>query len=239
MGLFDKKYCDLCGGKIGLLGNRKLDDGNMCKDCASLISPFLTGRKQFTVADMKEHLNYRDENKKNLAGFNPTSTYGVNTKLYIDEPQGLWLVTSSRNYKNENPDIMTKNQVTGCLVSVDESRTEIKFKASDGTEKSYNPPKYDVDYDFYVTISVNSPWFSEIKFKTNSDRIEEQKSPEYQTAERAANEIKRVLTQVQSSVRREASQAARPKTSIICPNCQATTLPDENGRCEYCGGAVG
>ena len=27
MGLFDKKVCDICGEKIGLLGNRKLDDG--------------------------------------------------------------------------------------------------------------------------------------------------------------------------------------------------------------------
>ena len=25
MGLFDKKNCDICGEKIGLLGNRKLD----------------------------------------------------------------------------------------------------------------------------------------------------------------------------------------------------------------------
>ena len=30
MGLFDKKYCDICGEKIGLLGNRKLDDRNLC-----------------------------------------------------------------------------------------------------------------------------------------------------------------------------------------------------------------
>ena len=28
MGLFDKKNCDICGDKIGLLGNRKLDNGN-------------------------------------------------------------------------------------------------------------------------------------------------------------------------------------------------------------------
>ena len=34
MGLFDKKYCDICGNKIGLLGNKKLEDGNLCKDCA-------------------------------------------------------------------------------------------------------------------------------------------------------------------------------------------------------------
>ncbi len=31
MGLFSKKYCDVCGEKIGLLGNRKLEDGNLCK----------------------------------------------------------------------------------------------------------------------------------------------------------------------------------------------------------------
>lgn len=29
-GIFDKKYCDICGEKIGLLGNRKLEDGNLC-----------------------------------------------------------------------------------------------------------------------------------------------------------------------------------------------------------------
>ena len=38
MGLFDKKYCDICGEKIGLLGNRKLEDGNLCKDCAKKLT---------------------------------------------------------------------------------------------------------------------------------------------------------------------------------------------------------
>jgi len=234
MGLFDKKFCDLCGNKIGLLGNRKLADGNMCKDCANLSSPYLTGRKTFSVSDMKEHLAYREQNKIALAEFNPTSSYGAATKIHIDEPSGVWLVTSSSNYRNGNPDIMTTSQVTGCLISVNESRTEIKFKATDGTEKSYNPPKYDVDYDIYVTISVNSPWFSEIKFKVNPSRIEERNSPEYQSSERAANEIKRALTAVHA----KAKESMKPKTSVICPNCQATTLPDANGRCEYCGGAV-
>ena len=41
MGLFDKKICDICGEKIGLLGNRKLDDGNLCKDCAKKLSPLV------------------------------------------------------------------------------------------------------------------------------------------------------------------------------------------------------
>ena len=49
MGLFDKKYCDICGEKIGLLGNRKLEDGNLCKNCAAKLSPWFTERKQSTV----------------------------------------------------------------------------------------------------------------------------------------------------------------------------------------------
>ena len=51
MGLFDKKNCDICGDKIGLLGNRKLDDGNLCKNCAAKLSPWFEETKGlFTVA---------------------------------------------------------------------------------------------------------------------------------------------------------------------------------------------
>lgn len=34
MGLFAKKYGDIRGEKIGLPGNRKLEDGHLYKDCA-------------------------------------------------------------------------------------------------------------------------------------------------------------------------------------------------------------
>ncbi|MBQ4253374.1 MAG: DUF4428 domain-containing protein, partial [Erysipelotrichaceae bacterium] len=69
MGLFDAKYCDICGEKIGLLGNRKLDDGNMCKNCAAKLSPFFTGRKRTSVADIKKQLAYREENARQLVDF--------------------------------------------------------------------------------------------------------------------------------------------------------------------------
>ena len=64
MGLFDKKYCDICGEKIGLLGNRKLEDGNLCKDCARKLSPFFSERRSSTVEDIKRQLAYRAENGK-------------------------------------------------------------------------------------------------------------------------------------------------------------------------------
>ena len=52
MGLFDKKICDICGEKIGLLGNRKLDDGNLCKDCAKKLSPWFEERRHSTVPEI-------------------------------------------------------------------------------------------------------------------------------------------------------------------------------------------
>lgn len=36
---FDKKYCDICGEKIGFPGNKKVEDGNLCKNCAAKLSP--------------------------------------------------------------------------------------------------------------------------------------------------------------------------------------------------------
>ncbi len=76
MGLFDKKYCDICGEKIGLLGNRKLEDGNLCKDCAKKLSPFFSDRRNSTVVEIKKQLAYREENERRLADFHPDSTFG-------------------------------------------------------------------------------------------------------------------------------------------------------------------
>ena len=79
MGLFDKKYCDVCGEKIGLLGNRKLEDGNLCKNCAKKLSPFFNERRSSTVDEIKQQLAYREENKRQLAYFNPTHRTFLNS----------------------------------------------------------------------------------------------------------------------------------------------------------------
>ena len=60
MGLFDKKYCDICGEKIGLLGNRKLENGNLCKNCAKKLSPWFSDRRNSTVEEIKAQLAYRE-----------------------------------------------------------------------------------------------------------------------------------------------------------------------------------
>ena len=239
MGLFDKKFCDLCGQKIGLLGNRKLEDGNMCKDCAALLSPFTTDRRRTTLAEIKDHLAYREANKDDVKAFNVTRTLGDRTKVLLDEGAGKFLVTSSGRWQNENPDVLLISQVTGCNSEIRESRTELKTKDKDGNSISYNPPRYDIDYDFYLTIHVNSPFFSEIEFKVNNNRIEERLSVEYREIERQTNEIKQALSQAQQAARETVIAASAPKTAQICPLCGATTIPDAHGCCEYCGGAVG
>ena len=35
----------------------------------------------------------------------------------------------------------------------------------------------------------------------------------------------------------QAAAAAAPKEKLTCPWCGATTIPDANGCCEYCGGS--
>lgn len=234
MGLFDKKYCDLCGEKIGLLGNRKLNDGNMCKNCARDISPYLTGRRQFTVADMKEHLDYREENKRKLERFSPMRTIGSYAKLYIDDNSGQWLISRFARYKENNPDILTFDQVTGCTVTLEEDRDEIKRKLPDGKEESYQPPRYQYRYDFKVEINVNSPWFSEISFNVNNSSIENRASAEYKNAERQAGEIRDALIGLHTEMRQAAAEAAAPKASLKCPFCGAVVTPTASGKCPFC-----
>ena len=76
MGLFDKKYCDVCGKEIKFLGNRKLDDGNMCKDCAAKLSHWFTGRKKTSLEAIKEQLAYREKNAEALKTFSPSKIIG-------------------------------------------------------------------------------------------------------------------------------------------------------------------
>ena len=157
MGLFDKKTCSVCGNQIGLLGNRKLDDGNLCKDCASKLSPFFTGRRKATVADIKEQLAYREENRRNLASLMPTITINGDKNVYIDEAARKFIVTASTNWRDANPDIIDYTMVYKAEVTVDEDREEVMDKNEEGKEISFVPPKYEYSYTFNVKLYVKHP----------------------------------------------------------------------------------
>ena len=156
MGLFDKKYCDICGEKIGLLGNRKLEDGNCCKDCASKLSYWMTDRRSSTVEEIKQHLAYREANWDRVAAMKPTRTFGNGTKIYLDEEKGQFFVARYSNWQGENPDVLDLSQVTACRTSVEEHKTELYDKDANGKRIRFDPPRYEVEYEFTVEIDVDS-----------------------------------------------------------------------------------
>ena len=334
MGLFDKKYCDICGEKIGLLGNRKLEDGNLCKNCAAKLSPWFTERKQSTVEEIKEQLAYREANKEAVAAFHTTRTLGKDVKVLLDEDNGKFMVTSARNIAEANPDVLSFGDVTGCDLDIEEGRTEIEYEDREGNRQSFNPRRYAYHYDFYMTIHVNHPYFDEIRFKLNDSSVdgdvdtlieydqagamggrspmagsgrpmagsgagrpqagarpragtagarpqaggvrpmgqrpqqqpmpgqmmgqmpgqmapaaafgydqtsnaeEIKNSVEYREYENLGWEIRDVLMQVREGARAEAAEANAPKQAVKCPYCGATTIPTENGCCEYCGAPI-
>ena len=203
--MFEKKNCDICGGEIGLLGNKKLEDGNLCKECASKLSPWFSDRRRSTVDQIREQLDWREANQQRVAQFNPTRTLGNDMKVILDEDAGRFIVTRSSRWREANPDVLDFSQVTGCDTEIRESRTELHWKDSDGEEHDYDPPRYDVDYDMYLTIHVNVPYYDSISFKVNGSRIEERNSVEYREAERQANEIRAALTELRETTREAAA----------------------------------
>ena len=95
--IFDKKECSICGGEIGLLGNRKLEDGNLCKECAAKLSPWVGDRRQSTVEEIQKQLSYREANQARVSSFRTTRTLGERMKVLLDEDAGLFMVTPARN----------------------------------------------------------------------------------------------------------------------------------------------
>ena len=178
MGLFDKKFCDFCGNKIGLLGNKKLEDANMCKDCASKLSPWFSERRHSTKADIDKQLEYREQNKSAVAAFNATRTLGnTSTKLLIDDNARKFMVTSAKDINTANPDVLDFSQAQGCDLDVKEHRSEIRRTDSNGHSVSYNPPRYKYSYEFHAIIRVNHPYFDEMKFALSNGSIEVGEQP--------------------------------------------------------------
>ncbi|MBP5416828.1 MAG: DUF4428 domain-containing protein [Clostridiales bacterium] len=178
MGLFDKKFCDFCGNKIGLLGNKKLEDANMCKDCASKLSPWFSERRHSTKADIDKQLEYREQNKSAVASFNATRTLGnTSTKLLIDDNARKFMVTSAKDINAANPDVLDFSQAVGCDLDVKEHRSEIRRTDSNGHSVSYNPPRYKYSYEFHAIIRVNHPYFDEMKFALSNGSIEVGEQP--------------------------------------------------------------
>ena len=94
-------------------------------------------------------------------------------------------------------------------------------------------------YDFNFTVNVNSDWFSQITWKVNDSTVEGKTSMDFTNAQQEAEDIKNALLSLQQQVQENGGYSVQPQQAVVCPYCGATTIPDANGCCEYCGSALG
>lgn len=206
MGLFDKKECSICGAKIGLMGNKKLKDGNMCKDCASKLSVWFQDRSDSTVAEIQNQLSVRKAYADILAkSFNVSRAYGEFGCILIDEIYGNFIalpdtsdsffgdakvVTSVDQIKDKNPDVIMFKEVAGVDINVTVTSREEK-QTVNGTQVSYNPRHMIYMVQFSVTIRLKGhPFIKKMTVPLNNGAIQirnmgERRVTEYKDTVRA------------------------------------------------------
>lgn len=174
--LFEKKECSICGGEIGLLGNRKLEDGNMCKKCAAKLSPFFSERRHSTVDQINEQLAYREKNQEALKGFRPVRSFGENEHMIVEEINSVptrFVLCDGDDYEKQNADLISFKDVTDCSIQIAHTDYELTRTNDENKQVSYEPPRYKHNYNFRVKLQIeNNPYFDEISFKLNEDTVE-------------------------------------------------------------------
>ena len=174
--LFEKKECAICGGEIGLLGNRKLEDGNCCKDCAKKLSPWFDERRHSTVEQIKAQLQAREYNKLALETWQPSIALGDYYTMYVKTKGDVpisFVVSNSDKYRENNADILSFLWITACTPDIRESRTELKQTNSQGEKISYDPPRYEYRYDFYIKLDIKGcDYIDDMRFRINSSTVE-------------------------------------------------------------------
>jgi len=172
--MFEKKECSICGKESGILGNRKLEDGNLCKECTSKLSPWFEERRHATVKEIEHHLGYREFNKEKLKHVKITRSFGEYHKIHIGYTEGypfFFIVSKENDYVAENADIFFFLYLKDCRLDINEYCTELTRLNENKQRVSYNPPRYEYRYDFYVVLGVQSDFCDEIKFKLNKNSV--------------------------------------------------------------------
>ncbi|MCQ2537446.1 MAG: DUF4428 domain-containing protein [Lachnospiraceae bacterium] len=187
-GLFGQKSCSICGSEIGMLGNRKLKDGNMCKSCAGKLSVWFQDRSESTVAQIQNQLGVRKAYEDILAkGFNVSRAYGEFGCILIDEIFGNFValpdtsdsffgdakvITSIDQIRDKKPDVIMFKEVAGVDVNVTVTSREEK-QTVDGKLVSYNPKHMVYMAQFSVTIRLKGhPFIKSMTVPLNNGSVQ-------------------------------------------------------------------
>jgi hypothetical protein len=146
-------------------------------------------------------------------------------------------------------------------MDVKEYNHEMTYTADDNSQRSYNPPRYEHTYDFFMVIKVNHPYFNEMRFRINDSSVvirdqavsadlfgntfaasfDPSGNAEYSEYVRMGNEIINTLLKAHDSARAGASPApgapahtpaaADPASAAVAAALAAVVCP-------YCGAST-
>jgi len=172
MGLFDKKFCCICGQKAGMLTRQKLMDDYLCGDCRQKCSPLLTWREFETMSaqDAAANIEYMYQSEE-LFRTTFRESYTISTGIMggtrvvsIDEINGLWVPAS-----NAPHDVLSFDQVMGTRLDI-----ETRHLSPDDMRKPDRPrmpmppmgmpgcrPDEEIT-SMKVIVSVNHPYLREV-----------------------------------------------------------------------------
>ena len=178
MGLFDvfkKKDCEICGKEVGMFCYKKLEDGEICKDCVKLLSPWFDDRRHSTVEQIKAQLQAREYNKLALETWQPSIALGEYYTMYVKTKASVpisFVVSNTEKFRENNADILSFLWVKSCTPDIRESRTELTRTNSQGEKVSYDPPRYEYRYDFYIKLDIQGcDYIDDMRFRINSATV--------------------------------------------------------------------
>ncbi len=227
MGLFSKKTCALCGGKVGLLGYKIADGQYMCSDCRLNCTPGLQGEQIRTMdpdairADMAVMERARDFYKTRFRASKRfcTGERRDKTVLLVDEQNDCWVNAAEREpYVLSLKDVLNYNIRLSTSKNDDDSSDLFDLFRSDYGEKYPEIPSCPwgetvVGMHFMVYLSENSLGVQEVDLDLFPGLFTNQN--DLRAAYDCAHEIYQFFTDYQKSTRelKKAAEASMPRSS--------------------------
>lgn len=177
--------CSICGEELTAYGSKILLDGVLCRDCASLLSEWLTDEalKQMRKAKIKNHLKYRRENADRLQLFSPNRTADGKYKLNVDEDSRTFVISKQKDYVKANADVVKLSAIRSI--------------------RAYQQPCPDSSgVDIIIRIELKSRKFDSMSFRVNEFPGAELGSEVYADAKKTADNYLELFKEVGISERK-------------------------------------
>ena len=136
MGLFEKKYCELCNNSVNLLTRLKLSDGFLCSACRKKLSSFSSNWGRRTIDDVKQHLAAREQNRQKFAQFQRTAGAGPNSELVVDANHRWFYFAYGADYREQNPEVFNFDQLVDFYITEDYEFVSSRDSDGDGVPDS-------------------------------------------------------------------------------------------------------